>query len=250
MTATIPWQPPPEKLCLHKNEIHIWKINLLQPAAVTGALYELLSEDEKDRANRFHFPKDRDKYIVGRAAMRIILSRYIAENPGALVFYYGLQGKPFLSDELNKPQIRFNLSHSHQLALLGVALQQEIGVDIEYIRPEFGGEDIAKRFFAPGEVNRLFKLPQSQQKQAFFNCWTRKEAFIKARGEGLSCPLDQFEVALEPGKPARLLQTQWDPQEAAQWTMQEIYIEGNYRAAVAVKGSLENLSHWNWGVEF
>ena len=163
-------------------------------------------------------------------------------------FVYGPHGKPELASDGGETGLRFNVSHSHGLALYAITRHREIGVDVERIRPEVASETIAEHFFSPREVAVLRALPATLQATAFFACWTRKEAYIKARGDGLSLPLDQFAVSLAPGEPAALLYTAWDAQEAARWALHDLASGPGYRAAVAVTGHDWQLTCWE-GVE-
>jgi 4'-phosphopantetheinyl transferase len=142
--------------------------------------------------------------------------------------------------------LSFNLTHSHQLALYAVTRRREIGVDLEYVRADFADEQIAERFFSPREVAALRTVPENLLKEAFFHCWTRKEAYVKAKGEGLSIPLDQFDVSLAPGEPALLLSTRDDPQEADRWSLQALFPGSGYVAALAVEGRTWRLKCWQW----
>lgn len=198
-----------------------------------------LAPDEHSRAEQFYFEKDRKHFIVARGFLRLILSRYLKTDASQLRFGYGTYGKPTLNwGEQRRGGIRFNLSHSHGIALCIVAYGREIGVDIEYIRADLASEQIARRFFSPREVEALCALSFRAQVRAFFNCWTRKEAYIKATGRGLSQPLDSFDVSLTPGEPAALLRTGEDQQEeeAVRWTLCELEVEHDYAATVAVEG--------------
>ena len=162
----------------------------------------LLSADERERAARFRFERDRGRYVSGRAALRLLLAARLACDPQELDFAYGPEGKPFLAGT----RLQFNASHSADVALFAFAEGvRAIGVDIELPRPGFGGLDIARRFFAPGEVQRLLALPAAAQDGAFLRCWTRKEALLKAHGGGLSLPLHDFEVSLESSQPAAIV---------------------------------------------
>lgn len=178
-------------------------------------MLRVLSADERERAARFHFLKDREHFIAARGLLRLLLSRYLDLPPQQLSFSYSPYGKPALAGERDCTSLRFNVSHSHGVALYAFTLEREVGVDVEYIRQDVVGESIAEHFFSAQEVTSLRALPAGVQPQAFFNCWTRKEAFIKARGEGLSFPLDQFDVSLVPGEATALISTRNDPQEAA-----------------------------------
>ncbi len=189
------------------DEVHLWTFRL-EPGLDDGAL---LAPCERVRADRFHFRRDRDRFIAGRAQLRRILAAYLRQPPEWVHFRYGVSGKPAVSEPL-----AFNLSHSGGFAALAVA-RFELGVDIECIRPI--EEEVAERFFAADEVTRLRSLPQEQQIEAFFTCWTRKEAYVKALGDGLLLALDSFSVSLEPEAPARLLRTGDDPVEPSRWQL-------------------------------
>jgi 4'-phosphopantetheinyl transferase len=226
----------PERLFLANREVHIWQLSLEQSPATMSRLSELLAADEKERARRFHFEADRRHFIAGRGWLRMLLARYLGIPPTEIEFTYSEYGKPQIG-ALNEPEppLNFNLAHSKGVALYAFTRLGEIGVDIEYIRPEFPDEEIARRFFSASEVARLKDLPIATRPQAFFNCWTRKESFIKAKGLGLSLPLDQFDVTLDPAEPVALLRTSWDENEAAQWSLQTIETAPGYAAAVAVR---------------
>ena len=165
-------------------------------------LKQVLSADEHARAERFYFQKDRERFMVARGLLRTVLGRYLNQEPSQLRFCYSPYGKPALATGSGRNTLRFNVSHSHGLALYAITCGRELGVDVELIRPELPDEEIAERFFSFQEVSGLRALPPNMRLEAFFNCWTLKEAYIKARGEGLSLPLDQFDVALVPGEAA------------------------------------------------
>jgi 4'-phosphopantetheinyl transferase len=208
-------------------------------------LWQTLTADERQRAERFLFEKDRTHFVVSRGLLRVLLGGYLRQDPPHLRFTYGPHGKPALATHTGRAPLRFNVSHSHGLALYAVTRGREVGVDVERIRPEIAQEKIAERFFAPREVTVLRRLPPLLQTSAFFACWTRKEAYMKAKGDGLALPLDQFEVSLAPGEPAALLRTAWDPQEAAGWALQDLEPAPGYRAAVAVAGHDWHLTCWD-----
>jgi 4'-phosphopantetheinyl transferase len=221
-----------------------------EPSEIIERLRQLLSADEQARADRFHFDINRHHFIVARGRLRELLSHYLATSPAQIEFGYTSYGKPQLVSALpSGGDLQFNLAHSGGLALYAFTLVGEIGVDLEHIRPEFTGDEIARRFFSVAEVACLDQLPAAARHEAFFNCWTRKEAFIKAKGMGLSLALDQFDVTLTPGDPAALLGTKWDQHEAAQWSLQAIEIDEGYAAAVAVAGHDWQLSCWQIGEE-
>ncbi len=216
-----------------RDEVHIWGTTLDQPTAQFEQLARFLSPAEQARAARFSVARYRHRFCSGRGLLRILLGRYLQIEPAQLVFCYGPQGKPALRRDYG---LRFNISHSGSQALYAVSWNREIGVDLERVR---GLEDIgpiARRYFSPGEVKTLESLPSVQQLEGFFNCWTRKEAYLKADGSGLSQPLDGFDVSLRPGDPARLLRVARDPQESGRWSMQHLTPQPGYVAAVVVQG--------------
>ncbi|MDQ2855223.1 MAG: 4'-phosphopantetheinyl transferase superfamily protein [Acidobacteriota bacterium] len=241
--ALSPWPTPPEQLSLEVNDVHIWRASLEQSPATVAQLRPLLSPDEQSRADRFHFERDRRHFTTARAYLRTLLGTYLGMTPQEIRFSYTEFGKPALALELNQ-QLKFNLAHSGGLALYGFTRIGEIGIDLEYIRPEFTGREIADRFFSRMEVASLNQLPKTERHQAFFNCWTRKEAFIKAKGLGLSLGLDQFDVTLAPEQAAALLQTRWDEKEAARWSLMAIEAGPEYAAAVALEAHDWQPSYW------
>ena len=178
--------------------------------------------------------------------MRDILSYYTDVPATDVQFSYGPKGKPELSGSLDQSKIRFNLSHSSELALLALTRGLAIGVDIEWIKADFASDDIAERFFSNTEVQTLRSLPPDQRTEAFFSCWTRKEAYIKALGEGLSVPLDSFAVAFAPGMAAALLHVKVDPAEVKRWSMYNIPVSDGYKAAAVVQGKDHRLKQMEW----
>lgn len=243
------WSSPPKTLTLSSDEVHVWRASLKQAASCVQSLQQTLSVDEQGRAERFHFQKDREHFIVARGLLRAILSHYLGREPGDLSFCYNQNGKPALGEAHGGDTLRFNLSHSHGIALYAVTQNRDIGVDLEYIRADFPCEQIAERFFSPQENSALRMIPAHMKHQAFFNCWTRKEAYIKATGKGLSIPLDQFDVTLAPGEPAVLLNTKWNSQEACRWSLQELSLSPDYAAAIAFEGSGCQIKCWQWPLE-
>jgi medium-chain acyl-[acyl-carrier-protein] hydrolase len=234
------WAVPP----LAGDEVHVWRAPLDQPADRLEALRRTLAPDELQRGERFHFEKDRRHYVAGRGILRTLLGRYLGRDPGGLQFSYNPQGKPTLAGEA--AGLRFNLAHSHGLALFALCRGRELGVDLERIRPEFAGEPVARRFFSPREVAALRALPEERRHEAFFVCWTRKEAYLKATGKGLSLPLDCFDVSLAPGEPAALLATRHDPAEAGRWSMTALAPARGYAGALAVEGGGWRLWRGQW----
>lgn len=226
----------PESCALRDGEIDVWRVNLNRPAEQAESLPQILAPDERDRAARFHFPSDRRRFINARGTLRVLLGRYLGMPPAELQFRYGPFGKPSLTPQCGGDTLRFNVSHSHGLALYAFARGREIGVDLEYIRAGFAGEEMAEGFFSPREVETLRALPEDLKTRAFFNCWTRKEAYVKARGEGLSFPLNQLDVAFTPGERASLLYVRDAPSEPLRWSLRELTPAGDYAAALVVEG--------------
>lgn len=166
--------------------------------------------------------------------LRTLLAAYLGRGAAELSFSYAEKGKPSLAD--SQTAVNFNLAHSQGRALYAFSRGRELGVDLEFIREDLESEKIAVRFFSPAEVKRLELVPPELRKQAFFECWTRKEAYIKARGDGLSLPLDDFDVSLGPGEPAALLRNHKEPEEVARWTMRSLDAPSGYAAALVVAG--------------
>jgi 4'-phosphopantetheinyl transferase len=210
-----------------EGEVQLW-IFPLHPASDDGTL---LAPDETRRAAAFHFERDRDRYVAGRAMLRRVLGVCLGRDAASLRFHYGPSGKPSIDGDLS-----FNFSNADDLGALAIA-PFELGVDIERVRVI--KEDVAGRFFAADEVARLRALPAPRQTEAFFNCWTRKEAYVKAIGEGLMVPLDQFSVTLAPDEPARFLRVGDDPDEADRWRLHHFVPAPGFAGAIAARRS-----HW------
>jgi 4'-phosphopantetheinyl transferase len=240
------WINPPIDTPLADGEVHLWRAALVQPPEALRGFHSTLAPDETAKAARYRFQRDRDHYVAARGLLRRLLVRYLARAPQSFRFSYGAYGKPSLDAAPGAQDLRFNLSHSHELALYAFTRGRDVGIDIEHMRADFAGDDIAERFFSAREVSMLRALPAAARTQAFFNCWTRKEAYIKARGEGLSHPLDEFDVSLIPGEPAALLGTRGDPQELTRWSLQALDAGEGYAAAVAVQGTDHSLRLWQW----
>lgn len=224
------WLVPAEFPVLAAEEVHVWLSVLPAAEESVPQLARLLSPDEQARAARFHFPKDRAAFVTARGRLRMLLGRYLRTAPEKIRFILNAHGKP----ELPVPApLQFNLSHSGELAAFAFTRHHRVGVDVEQVREDFANNSVAERFFAPVEVTQLRTLPAAGQTAAFFECWTRKEAFVKARGEGLSLGLEQFEVSV--GGPARLLSVEGG--EAARWTLHDLHPADGYAGAVAVESA-------------
>ena len=219
------------------SDVDIWLVSLPDNGKVASAYAESLSPEESQRAARFFFDRDRARFTVAHVALRDILARYAGADRASLVIQEADGGKPFLATH---PAIRFNLSHSGSFAMIAVARERELGVDIECIKEERSSDDIARRFFAPAEVSALMAMPVERRATAFFACWTRKEAYIKARGQGLRIPLDSFEVSL--GEPAELLKAI----DKERWSMFSLEAPSGYAAALVAEPAEWRVRQFEW----
>jgi 4'-phosphopantetheinyl transferase len=200
MNSNTEWSSAEENPVLGSSDIHIWRAFLSVDDAVLRRLESTLAEDEKARAARFIFDHDRYHFIAARGILRDLLARYISRAAATIEFVYGPHGKPAIADTDLKSAVHFNLSHSHGIAVIAIGLRREMGIDVELLRSDFASEDIAKRYFSRREVDELGRLPAESRAEGFFRCWTRKEAYIKARGDGLHVPLNSFSVSLSPDR--------------------------------------------------
>ncbi len=214
--------------------VQLWRIDLDAVVQPESRWQSLLSPDERDRASRFHFERDRLHFCAARGLLRTLLAGYVVAQPQDVRFHYSEKGKPELAEPHASARFAFNLSHSGGVALIGLTRNGPIGVDIENIRNDFDTAAIAQRFFSASEQEQLLKLPPEERHQAFFRCWTLKEAFIKALGEGLSHPLHQFDVSVDAETPVSLV-TRPNASEAELWQLQSVEAGPGYAAAVAVQ---------------
>jgi 4'-phosphopantetheinyl transferase len=245
VNSTVHWAAPPDATSLLPGEIHLWRAGLDMPPSQAEQFLEILSEDERDRADRFRFPKDRWRFVAGRGLLRLILARYLGTLPDRIRFSYGPQGKPSLAGNLDGGALRFNVSHSDALALFAFARDRELGVDLERVDPLVAAERIPEYFFSSQECASLRSLPAEFQPEAFFHCWSRKEAYLKAKGGGLTVPLDQFSVSLAPNQPAELLWTA-EPRENCRWSLHALTPAPGYVGALAVEDHACRLLHWQF----
>jgi 4'-phosphopantetheinyl transferase len=244
------WEIPTSQVILSEDEVHIWRASVLQPLATLHYLQSLLSGEEVARAERFYFEKDRQRFIVTHGLLRRLLASYLNASvidAHELRFCYNDYGKPALDLDMQDHDLSFNLSHSHELVLFAFTYVRQIGVDIEYMRPDIDHELLAEHTFSPLENEMLQALPVSARMEAFYQCWARKEAYIKARGKGLAIPLDIFDVSLKPGEPAVLLNSREDPSETVRWRLCALYPGLNYAGALAVEGDGWHLHCWHVG---
>ena len=240
------WEAAPSRPLLADDEVHVWCASLEQERGSAQALYAHLDEDERAKADRFRFDKDRRHYVAARGVLRDLLGRYLCVPPARITFVYNRYGKPSLGEEFAAGGLRFNVSHSGGVGLFAFTRGREVGVDIESLREDFASREIAQNFFSRREVSALCLVPHEHYTRAFFNCWTRKEAFIKALAEGLSHPLDSFTVSLAPGEPARLLDSDRDSRAAQRWSLFELDTLQGFAAALAVEGLGPRVRCYEW----
>jgi 4'-phosphopantetheinyl transferase len=238
------WQPPPPSLTLSYDRVDVWRVPLEMPERERDLLEAGLSVEERERASRFRHSVDRARFVAAHGALRAILGRCLGVGPGCLRFSYGRFGKPALGGPLGASSVEFNLSHSGDLALVAASFGRRLGIDLERIDASRSGQEIAERFFSTREIAALRALPRERQTDAFFACWTRKEAYLKARGDGLSFPLDRFSVSVSPEEPASLLDCGDD--ETQRWVLQDLSPAAGWAAAVAIEGRGWRLRRWHW----
>lgn len=240
------WLPQSAILPLRANDVHVWLASLEIGKEQHRIFTQTLSKKEMERACRFRFEKDRIRFIATRGILRTLLAGYLNMDAGKVSFVYGPYGKPELSAEACSIPIRFNLAHSHGLALFAFALNCDIGVDIEFMRRDIAMDDIAGRFFSPNEKAALDRLPSNMKGKGFFTCWARKEALLKASGKGLSFGLERVEVPVHPELRASVLRIGGSEKDASLWSLHDLPATPGYAAALAVKGHGFNLCLQQW----
>lgn len=241
MPVSLNWSTPPGELRLAADDIHLWRAFLDCEPAILQRWEATLAKDERARASHFIFPRDRDRFVAARGILRAILSQYLRRPAAAVEFMYEPEGKPRLRAPDSVCPIRFNVSHSHGLAVFALCCNREIGVDVEAIRAEVTAEEIAERFFSSKELAEFRALPPGQRDEGFFACWTRKEAYVKARGSGLAIPLDSFDVSLTPGMPEELASVDSD-----RWMLHSFRPADGYAGALVAEGHDLRLHFWDW----
>jgi len=237
------WVDSPLTVALAPAEVHIWYSSLEHSTRGIAHLSRLLSQEERVRAAQFHFEQGRKHFTVGRGKLRTLLGRYLAIPPEQVQFAYEAHGKPYLREPQHK--IHFNVSHSHGVALYAFVLDHAIGVDLERIQTLPNMVSIVDRFFSVQEQKSFHALPADQQTAAFFGAWTRKEAYLKACGDGLSTPLSQFEVTFAPGDATKIITIAGSTHGINEWSLQDITLSSEYKAAFVVKGKEQwVVRHW------
>lgn len=229
---------------LAPDEVHLWRVDLEAVAGEEAHWSTIVSDDERARGARFHFAIHRQYFIAGRAILRRVLAAYLAADPGDLKFSYSAKNKPALAGP-HLDQISFNVSHSGEMALVAVTQHRQVGVDLEFIRHDFDTAAIATRFFSAVEQEQLAALPPDERHETFFRCWTRKEAYIKATGDGLSLPLHQFDVSIAPRDQNALLAARPDAAESKRWCLRDVDVKSGYAGAICVSGNDWKLIRWS-----
>ena len=235
----------PTRLSLAKEDVHVWLSFTEEMLPRFRSFLATLAADEIEKARRFHFQKDRDRYVLARGVLREILSIYAGIHPSELRFCYGAHGKPAFTSEGGDERLSFNLSHANGVVVYVVTHDREIGVDLEYLSEGIDVREVAGRCFSRREVSLLEQLPTGLRQEAFLTCWTRKEAYVKARGEGLSIDLQSFEV-LTHGDLVPRLHIESDPRAAAQWSLMDLDAPAGYVGALAVEGNAHRVRYWRW----
>lgn len=244
------WKTPPATLLLEPNEVHLWSASLQSDVPSLEYYRALLSEDETRKAGKYYFEKDRNHYTIARGVLRSLLGHYLYTNARSLRFDYNEYGKPLLipfnkehNDETRT--LHFNLSHSGEIALYAFSYRRHVGIDVELMRSNIEYDDLARISFSPNERTVLHTLEAGEKLQGFYNCWTRKEAFIKAIGKGLSHPLASFDVSLRPNETARLLANR-EPDGHSDWALLDLDVAHGYAGALAAEGFGWQPRFWQW----
>lgn len=246
MSTSRQWPDGPAKPLLGDRETHVWVAGLDLAPLQIDLLRGTMPQDERSRVDRSARTVKRDRHTAAHGILRDVLARYCACSPNAVAFDVGPHGKPMLAVSMQNDALRFNLSHSGECAMYAVANGPEVGIDIEIIRERTDITKIAESFFALQEVAALREMPASKQTDAFYACWTRKEAYIKALGMGLSYPLDSFQVCVEPEVRSGHIHTTLDPDDEHRWTLINVTPCAGYAAALVVEKPQGKVRYWRW----
>jgi 4'-phosphopantetheinyl transferase len=246
LSETTEWRETSKSPPLGQFDIHVWRIDLRRDDIEEARLESCLISAEHKRAACFHFARDRRRFIIRRAVLRHLLGSYLGCRPEALCLSHTIHGKPFLEQKKKLDRLGFSCSHSADLALIALARGREIGIDLEFHRPLPEASEMAGAFFSPLEIAELRKAPEALKEQIFFDCWTRKEAFVKAIGCGLSFPLDRFSVSISPDQPATLLYIKNDSQAIERWFMQSFDVGPRSSSALVFEGRNAIVKHFEW----
>ena len=240
-----PWSNPVRPVKLGEGEVHVWRACLDVTVEELQVRSKLMKEEERARGARYLRAEVGSRFVAGRGLLRRLLGMYLGTDAAEVEFTFNSFGKPALAAKHGAGDLRFNVSHSHDWALIAFTRGRELGVYIERVRPDFATREIAQRFFSPSEARRLIALPAATQTEAFFQCWTRKEGYIKARGEGLSRGLDSFEVAFGPGVDAAVLNALDDASPTARWLVLDLQPAQGFAGALVVERPVAEVRLWN-----
>ena len=224
------------------ESVHIWSIRAIEDKARLDGFIKLLSEDEILRANRYHFEKDRSVYITAKFLLRTLLGNYLGEKPEEITFGYSEFGKP---SYFNDDKLDFNVSHSANRIILGFSKGMDIGVDIEKVKNDFDTLELAENFFSKEEIRILLAFDEADRHMAFFRCWTRKESFIKAVGQGFSYPLDSFAVSMDDDFRAEFLKIDKIPAQENNWKLHSFVPAEGYIAAISTNGQPDTIQFYD-----
>jgi 4'-phosphopantetheinyl transferase len=240
--VNVEWSNGPIEPVLGERDVHVWRASLDRDAEDLASFHSLLSADERTRAARFVFPRDANRFIATRGILRSLVARYVPRwTASAVVFTYGPQGKPAAQLDPADCPVRFNLSHANALAIFAFTRGRDVGIDLEAIARKVAYDEVAQRFFSAAEVTELRALPEEHRAEGFYLCWTRKEAYVKALGTGITHPLDRFAVSLTPGMPERLVSD-----DASRWTLRSLVPTPGYVGALVVEGPECVLQCWRY----
>jgi 4'-phosphopantetheinyl transferase len=231
-------------LKLADNGVHVWTLRTSASDAVVAEFEGVLDARERVRATRFHLDRLRRSFIIIHGALRYLLAPYLGLDPASIRFAYSSKGKPSIAPA---SAIQFNLTHSGGQAAVALTADSPIGADMEQIRPLPEMQQIARRHFCTEEAAEILSLPPSERNPAFFRCWTRKEAYLKAIGDGLAAPLDGFRVSVRPTAPARVVHVNHDTSAAEAWTLQDLCLDSDYAAAIAYRHPPRTMSIFSVG---
>jgi 4'-phosphopantetheinyl transferase len=244
------WPSPPDVLSVAWEDVHVWAISLQISSVALGHFAIMLAPNERQRADAFHFDRDRDRYMAGRGTLRTILARYLNTHPRTIALEYGPHGKPTLAERFARSRLQFNLAHCEDRAVLAVARGRAVGIDLERVRSMDDAQEMAADFCSPRENDEFQCLPPIDRDAAFFRLWTRKEAWLKATGEGVGRSLDKVEVSFRKGQAPCFIRL---PEEAGPpaggWRLHELTPAPGFVAALALPGQEARVSCWNWKQE-
>ncbi len=240
------WHRALPEECTLSNEVHVWRVFLDLDTLQTESLLGTLSADEVKRAGRFRFERDQKRFITARGMLRQILGCYLGTSPHKLRFEYTPLGKPMLAANSGSDTLCFNMSHADAFAVYAITRDRSIGIDIERKSDDIAIKQIVQRFFSQGEISSLERIHENMRNEVFFQYWTRKEAFLKATGDGMSFPMEQFDVSLINGRGWLPVTLMGDKRGSGRWYVQDLFPGHGYAAAIAVEGGQLNLSWWHY----